>query len=629
LTRVIRAWIAFLLLVILVAIARYFMDRSSKEGQVAVNVERPITQKIEKREGVKHSETKAGEETLNVKAEKYYWGEDNLNHWEGNVEIVFLKKREGKDVILSGDKVAYDKDQVHFVLSGRAKVEFKDLVIESVLLHYDSKEERYWTESGVSFSSTRLKGSARKMAYLMREEKVELHDKIELLLKPKLETSFPFIARGNDLHYSRTDKTGMMEGDVQLSHGESRGSADIMEFELSPDEEFVKTLILKGKKDVVRASLVDEGKKNVSSRTQPPFVAQSVKREVEAEEITLHAFPNLSTIQAVEAGGKCDFKFIASSGAFTNILGDTLKFEFDEEGGLRNFQASKDARMIDQGESPEDQRHIGGDTLSITGDTDILEVKGKGPFEAAIAFPDTDILAEEFTVFLDSKNLEVRKGVKVVLKPKKGEENPIGIFSKDYPVFVRAREMRYFDEQKRFLFKGSIKAWQEKKILLADEIELQEETGKIICTGGAKSILPHKAKEENREKRADISSGRMVYEPEENIIFYEENCALKFEDIDIQAQTISVCLNEEREGMKEIIARGNVVVLQNLGEARGEEARYVPDKESIVVIGNPTLIDKDKGITKGDKLTFYIADGRILVENKGKERSETVIKRDK
>jgi lipopolysaccharide export system protein LptA len=66
-----------------------------------------------------------------------------------------------------------------------------------------------------------------------------------------------------------------------------------------------------------------------------------------------------------------------------------------------------------------------------------------------------------------------------------------------------------------------------------------------------------------------------------------------------------------------------------VGEARGKEAIYDPDKETIILLGNPVLEDKEKGITKGDKLTFYISDGRIFVENKGKERSVTVIKRER
>jgi lipopolysaccharide export system protein LptA len=56
------------------------------------------------------------------------------------------------------------------------------------------------------------------------------------------------------------------------------------------------------------------------------------------------------------------------------------------------------------------------------------------------------------------------------------------------------------------------------------------------------------------------------------------------------------------------------------------EALYDLDKETIVLTGNPSLIDKEKGTVEGDKLTFHLGDGRILVENKDRERPVTFIK---
>ena len=50
------------------------------------------------------------------------------------------------------------------------------------------------------------------------------------------------------------------------------------------------------------------------------------------------------------------------------------------------------------------------------------------------------------------------------------------------------------------------------------------------------------------------------------------------------------------------------------------------ENETIVLLGNPVLLDKNKGKIEGDKLTFFIADDRIKVENQGQERSITVIK---
>jgi len=624
--KIMRAGIIILLIILLAIIVRYFMIRPLGKPQVPLKTDDLTQQKIEKKDKIVHIEIKGGEESVRFKADKHYVGEDKNYHAEGNVEIIFLKKREGKDVFISGNEVVYDKDWNHFVLSGQGKVIYKDLVIESVLLHYDNTKELFSTESGVSFSSEGFSGTARKLDYLMEQEKLHLQENVHLRLRPNLETSFPLIAQGKRLEYSRKSRQGMMDGGVRLFHGESRATASILRFDLSADEENIRTLVLKGK---AKAFIRKEEKKNISSSRRPSPFSQSAMREVEAEEIELRAFADFQKVQSVEASGNCSFKFVSSSGSFTHILAESVKFLFDQEGELKEFQALKKARMIDQEENSEERRVIEGDALIIKDKTDVLRVKGKGPYEARVASSDSEVFAEEIFIFLDNNNLEVKSGVKVILNSKKGERKRIGLFSKEYPVLINAKEMRYFDEQKRFLFNGDIKVWQEKRILLAEEIVLYEETGKILSTGGVKSIFPHKPKGEEKEERVEISSDKMTFQPEQNLIFYEKRSSLKVKDIDVRAQSISVYLSEEEGDMEKIIARGNVVIVQNLGEGRGEEAIYDPDKESVVLLGNPVLIDKDGGITRGDKLTFYLADDRILVENKARERSATVIKREK
>lgn len=624
--KIMRAGIIILLVILLAIIVRYFAIRSLRKPQVPLKTDDLTQQKIEKKDKIVHFEIKGGEESVRFKADKHYVGEDKNYHAVGNVEIIFLKKREGKDVFIYGNEVVYDKDWNHFVLSGQGKVKYEDLVIESVSLHYDNKMELFSTAKGVSFSSEGFSGTAQKLDYLMEQEKLHLQENVHLSLRPNLETSFPLIAQGKRLEYNRKSRQGMMDGGVRLFHGESRATASNLKFDLSEDEDNLRTLVLKGK---AKAFIREEEKKNISSSRRPSPFSQSTMREVEAEEIELRAFPDSQKVEALETSGNCSLKFVSSSGSFTHILAESVKFLFDQEGELREFEALKKARMIDQDESSEKRRLIEGDALIIKDNRDVLRVKGKGPYEARVASSDSEVFAEEISISLDNNNLEVKRGVKVVLNSKKGEKKRIGLFSKEYPILINAREMRYFDEEKRFIFNGDIKAWQEKRILLAEEIVLYEETGKILSTGGVKSIFPHKPKDEEKEERVEISSDKMTYHPEQNLIFYEKRSSLKVKDIDLRAQSVSVYLSEEEGDMEKIIARENVVIVQNLGEGRAEEAIYDPDRESVVLLGNPVLIDKDGGITRGDKLTFYLADDKILVENKARERSATVIKREK
>jgi lipopolysaccharide export system protein LptA len=121
----------------------------------------------------------------------------------------------------------------------------------------------------------------------------------------------------------------------------------------------------------------------------------------------------------------------------------------------------------------------------------------------------------------------------------------------------------------------------------------------------------------------------MTYFPEENLVLYQNKSSLTVKDVNLQSQSISVNLGEEDKSIQKIVARTKVVIVQEMGEARGEEAVYDPENESLILLGSPVLIDKDGGRTEGHKLTFHMADDRILVENKDRERSVTVIKRER
>jgi lipopolysaccharide export system protein LptA len=148
--KIMRAGIIVLLVILLAIIARYFIIRSLRKAQVPLKTDDLTQQKIEKKDKIVHFEIKGGEESVRFMADRHYVGEDKNYHAEGNVEIIFLKKREGKDVFIYGNEVIYDKDWNHFVLSGEGKIKYEDLVIESVSFHYDNKKELFSTESGVA-----------------------------------------------------------------------------------------------------------------------------------------------------------------------------------------------------------------------------------------------------------------------------------------------------------------------------------------------------------------------------------------------------------------------------------------------------------------------------------------------
>jgi lipopolysaccharide transport protein LptA len=186
--------------------------------------------------------------------------------------------------------------------------------------------------------------------------------------------------------------------------------------------------------------------------------------------------------------------------------------------------------------------------------------------------------------------------------------------------------MRYSGANRRFLFTGGIKVWQGKEMLLTKEMAIVRDSGRLTCREGVRTYITVQPEADKEERRLDIKSESLEFKPEERRLNYSGDAALKVEDVQIKADDVFIYLSEEEKKIEVLMARGQVSIKQGSYEARGQEAVINLEKETIELMGQPVLIDKQKGKVQGDKLTFYMADDKIVVENEGRERSETVIK---
>jgi len=64
-------------------------------------------------------------------------------------------------------------------------------------------------------------------------------------------------------------------------------------------------------------------------------------------------------------------------------------------------------------------------------------------------------------------------------------------------------------------------------------------------------------------------------------------------------------------------------------EFQAEEGLYLPAEEVFVFNGQAILKDTEGNLVEADKLTLFTLDDRITIENKGKKRAMTVLRRGK
>jgi lipopolysaccharide export system protein LptA len=477
----------------------------------------------------------------------------------------------------------------------------------------------------IRFFSETISGSAQRCDYFLAEKKAELQTEVHLKLMPSQETDVPVEIHTEYFEYFVGKGRGKAEDEngVELMHGESRATAGLMELVLSASRQQIKSLFLKNR---VKISLVEEFRDVSSVPDQTVLALHGDRCRMEADEILIKGYVDLAQVQSLEATGGCMFRFVSEEGSYTQLEGEEIAFDLTKKGKLRTLVVNKNAKISEENKEKGFPRYIEGQSVKIEGGKKILFIEGKDNLKARIWSKDSEVSAQELRLFLENNNMEAHVGTQVIIYPHEKSRETFGFFSEENPVFVTAPDMRYSEEHKRFRFSGGTKIWQKRETIKAQEMFLGAETGSVRARGDVESVLPYRPKGKDEEENVRIESLAMEYIPEKNMIVYREKVKLNAKDVVLTAKLLTITMEKDSGEMKNIVARDNVIVTQKRYEGHGDEARFAVQEEIITVVGNPVFIDKDKGKTEGGKLTFYMADGRIVVENKDRERSVTVIK---
>jgi lipopolysaccharide transport protein LptA len=620
LARTIRLVFASVLAVVIAVILWYFLSHRRPRMVVPQKEEIIPTEKVERQDGVEHLDFK-GDRVIQAKAERHYAGEDGRYVLEGNVEIRELGKEEGEEVVLTGEKVSYDKDWKEAYLEGHAKLQYRGLNVESAAFTYQNDDEILSTDQAVVFSSRKVSGKAGRMTYSFRDGSLRLEQDVELRLAEETKSDIPFVTWGDIVTFRRRQRQGVVEGNASFSFGESRGRADTLLFKLTADEQYARSFSLRGN---AQATLIDEGKPAADS--EAPALAQR-ERHISADEIDLGVFKDMHLIHSVEARNHCQLRFYVVEGRDTEVRSDRIRILFDRRGVLREFLAWGDARLEERGGDPGKERFISGQEIFIGERGFPWKIKAREGGEARIDSRASEVTARSLTIYPRREILNAAGDVKVILKPRPEEDEGVGFFSSEQPVFGTAQKMRYEEKTNRLLLIENVRMWQSKEILFADRLVAFRKTGEITGEGHVRALLRHLQKSEGaEEEKIEIGGEQVRFLPQQNLLTYEEACWLKSTKVRLNSERIKVLFREKSAEIQQIEAQGKVTIAEELREGRGENALYLLDEETMVLTGNPKVTDKEKGIIEGDKLTFRLGEGRIQVENKARERSTTVIK---
>jgi lipopolysaccharide export system protein LptA len=121
-----------------------------------------------------------------------------------------------------------------------------------------------------------------------------------------------------------------------------------------------------------------------------------------------------------------------------------------------------------------------------------------------------------------------------------------------------------------------------------------------------------------------IDSDRLEGDQKTYTFTYIGNVVAKQEDVTLYANTLIIVYDPETKKLKEIVATGNVKVVQLDRRATGQKVTFDQDKNKVVLDGD-AVIREGANVIRGERITFYVEEERSVVEpGKGGRVSTTI-----
>ena len=251
-------------------------------------------------------------------------------------------------------------------------------------------------------------------------------------------------------------------------------------------------------------------------------------------------------------------------------------------------------------------------------------------------------------------------GVNSTRMPDKNGDSS-GMLDSGVPLHARAQHMESKDHNQHILYRGDAVAWQEANRLQADTIEIDREDSKLSAHGHVVSELIEKKSDNpgaaNKKPGAPqgpiytiVHAADLVYTDDDLLARYSGGVLLERPDLTVKGREVLAYLRENSapaDGKKPIdaktdddsgstldhaFAEGEVRIVavgpQRTRTGTSEHAEYyVHDGKVILQKGNPQLVDSYKGTTKGNELTWYANDDRLLVNGADKQLVHSLLRR--
>jgi len=215
--------------------------------------------------------------------------------------------------------------------------------------------------------------------------------------------------------------------------------------------------------------------------------------------------------------------------------------------------------------------------------------------------------------------------------------NPEGaMLARSEPVHVTSRDMSVNRQSGVARYTGGARLWQGANIVEAPTIEFDRTRRSVVAQGAPGQPVTCvfvQADNAGRTTPVVLNAANLSYLDSDRRARFTGGVTARGADVAISAGRVDVVLQPATQKqaapntpsqLQQIIADKNVNILQTVRRAAGDRLVYSAQEGRFVLSGGPpTITDPERGVIRGDSLTFYSRDDRVVVESAGTSRTVT------
>jgi len=567
-----------------------------------------------------------------------------------DVEIRFDAGEEKVPVVVTADHCEIQKDSSVYLEGNVVVRDHTSLRLEAETLNFQRSPDRAWSTEPVRYFRRGLTGSAGSMSYTLQDGALELEGGVAATFRE--EGDAPLRIESQRASMRRRRHFVQFVDEVRVR--QSNRALDCNDLQVYLDEENENVERMEAYEGVDLRMDVAESETDESSSGS--LSSEAGTKRLLTEKLEAFFRPGGEDLERVRAlnGGRLVMKLPEGSreGYHKDLEGYTLVFEFDEEGRLDVLRgrggvtlvltpvASAEAKKIVNARQLEaffdpvsgDLREAICERAVTFEQGDVRATAEKGTFHNL----ESRLVLEEGPRLWDQKaSLEARvieidvvsgdvEGTGNVRSTSRDSSGSAGLFpsESDEPVYFVSKRLRYERATDTAVYTGEARAIQGQNRIEAGRIRLLRGAGELSAENRVRTSFLQKPKEGAPEITV-TDADTFLYRSKEERLQYRGGVAMRSKEMTLKGKTVDVLLEPDSREVREVSAEGEVSIETPDGKAAGDYAKYLPEQESMTVLGEGARLENAGKLTEGKQLTFFLGDDRILVDGREQTRTKT------